>query len=126
MSCGAPDFLGVPGAKRRGGGVGFLSQAEAQDSMVVAVLGSSLVSSGVGQRCPIWKYSWKSRSSKRDPSCARLWAFGGSHGLGSHECGMGSFKKGFSVHPEVVFGALGAEEVPIITSRSLFSALLSP
>lgn len=60
-------FLEVPGAKRRRGYPGPVSWVETQGSVVVGVLESSWVSSGVGQRCPAGKPSWKNGSGKSEP-----------------------------------------------------------
>lgn len=70
---------------------------EAQGCMMVGVSESS----SVLVRCPVCKSSWKSRCGKGDSSHARFRVPGGSCCWGNHEYGVGSLKKGLSVHPEV-------------------------
>lgn len=60
------------------------------------------------------------------PPMPRLQVPGGSPCWGSHEYGVGSLKKGLSVHPEVAFRALRAEEVTVTGSKNLFSPCLGP
>lgn len=60
------------------------------------------------------------------PPRPRLQVPGGSCCWGSHEYRVGSLKKGLSIHPEVAFGALRAEEVTVTGGESLFPPCLGP
>lgn len=80
----------------RGWGAGCpgpVSRAETQGSVVVGVLESSWVSSGVLVKdAQLGNPPWKNRSGSGNPSCARVWALGGSCCLGSCKTGSRSRK----------------------------------
>ena len=129
FSAGPPRAtLGLVTHERRGQGPGRGSpgsgrQAGARGSKVVPVLDSGWLSSGVGHRCPArrpWCRPLGSRRGERGP----FWRLGfvspEDAVVREPECGVGSLKKDLSVHLEVAFGALRAEEVTITDGESLF------
>lgn len=108
---GSGAFLGFQGPREVG--PGSLRRAEARGSVVVGVLESSSVSSGAGQSMPSSETLLEEQ--KWQEGTLPVPGFGPLEEAivwGAMNKGVGgSLKKGFSGHPEVVFGALGAKEV---------------